>query len=90
MYIKLYIYIQCLDNQTSSYSKVEYFVQLDIIGWSVNLTPLVCKLKRESGLTELIKAYNHVLKSVKPNPEVTESHVSYLSFTCSKMLEINA
>ena len=71
-----YICIQCLDQQTSSYFKVDYLVQLDVIGLSVNLTPLVCELNEESGLTEFIEAYSRVLKSVKPNPEVTESHVS--------------
>ena len=62
----------------SRYSKVSYFGQIHLIGSSVNLAP-VYELKKESGLSEFLEACKHVLGSMKPNPEVSESFVSYKS-----------
>ena len=61
----------------SRYCRESYFGQIHLIGSSVNLSPLVYELKKESGLSEFIEACKHVLRSIKPNPEVSESFVSY-------------
>ena len=55
--------------------KASYFGQIHLIGSPVNLAP-VYELKKESGLSELIEVWQHVLRSIKPNPKVSESFVS--------------
>ena len=62
----------------SRYCKARYFGQIHVIGSSVNLAP-VYELKKESGLSELIEVCKCVLSSMKVNPEVSESFVSYKS-----------